>query len=536
MIKSTKNNDNVSNILATSNFIESYDGSPLSDKESSPYKISNFSSSFFSEKKRAKGDIIHSAPANKEWINSIYAYNKNYIKTLPSVDNVVNNLLSSYFNLTPLIKGKKSRINSIIQKRLTLNKVLLSKAEIKHTNDKINLTVYLHNRNKVTLLENLINLYESLSIYKPFKIKKSKYNVSKRPKMQVLGLNIKQSIRNLYTPNNSNLVQISDKQDFSVFDGANEIKMSSDGETVKSYVYKSNPLKFAIKSAKPLRRKNLAALSFTPLKSFTKKGVKLINKTRIVKEKIMKLFANTNEFIVPVSSTNSSTNRESVGMAYSKILGANYEKKYYSKFLNKYYLSEILYLYYIKALALNNNKFKGWFLKGLIDTISKLYNKKVELNLVNQKYFYLNSDIFVKAIATRVRNRSNNILREMKYALSKVSLPKANGVINSNSKLKPHNINEINIRLQSNIYNSLKYKHVNGLRLEAAGRLSRRLTAARSVFKIKSKGNLKNTDIIYNDKSVTMLRNNVKPNIQYTNINSKTRNGSFGLKGWINNN
>jgi hypothetical protein len=32
-----------------------------------------------------------------------------------------------------------------------------------------------------------------------------------------------------------------------------------------------------------------------------------------------------------------------------------------------------------------------------------------------------------------------------------------------------------------------------------------------------------------------LLRGISKPNIQYTNINSKTRNGAFGLKGWINN-
>jgi hypothetical protein len=30
-----------------------------------------------------------------------------------------------------------------------------------------------------------------------------------------------------------------------------------------------------------------------------------------------------------------------------------------------------------------------------------------------------------------------------------------------------------------------------------------------------------------------MLRGHQKSNIQYTKINSKTRNGSFGLKGWI---
>jgi hypothetical protein len=30
-----------------------------------------------------------------------------------------------------------------------------------------------------------------------------------------------------------------------------------------------------------------------------------------------------------------------------------------------------------------------------------------------------------------------------------------------------------------------------------------------------------------------LLRGHVRPNIQYTNITSKTLNGSFGLKGWI---
>jgi hypothetical protein len=30
-----------------------------------------------------------------------------------------------------------------------------------------------------------------------------------------------------------------------------------------------------------------------------------------------------------------------------------------------------------------------------------------------------------------------------------------------------------------------------------------------------------------------MLRGYVKSNLQYTLINSKTRNGTFGLKGWV---
>ena len=72
-----------------------------------------------------------------------------------------------------------------------------------------------------------------------------------------------------------------------------------------------------------------------------------------------------------------------------------------------------------------------------------------------------------------------------------------------------------------------------GVRLEAKGRLTRRFTASRSVFKIKWKGTLKNIDATYRGLSSAILRGNIKSNVQYSIINSKTRNGAFGLKGWI---
>jgi hypothetical protein len=85
--------------------------------------------------------------------------------------------------------------------------------------------------------------------------------------------------------------------------------------------------------------------------------------------------------------------------------------------------------------------------------------------------------------------------------------------------------------LQENILNSTKHKNIYGVRLEAAGRLSRRLTASRSVFKLKYKGSLKNINSSYKGLSTVMLRGNTRSNIQLTKISSKTRNGAFGLKG-----
>lgn len=126
----------------------------------------------------------------------------------------------------------------------------------------------------------------------------------------------------------------------------------------------------------------------------------------------------------------------------------------------------------------------------------------------------------------------------MRNALSCISLAKlrnnsfnAYNKLNNNSSLKT-----ITNSLKWNILSSIRYKHIQGVRIGGAGRLSQRLTAARALSKVRSIGNLKNSQMINLNKNYTLLRGNVKPNVHYTNLNAKTRNGAFGLKGWINSN
>lgn len=69
-----------------------------------------------------------------------------------------------------------------------------------------------------------------------------------------------------------------------------------------------------------------------------------------------------------------------------------------------------------------------------------------------------------------------------------------------------------------------------GIRVEAKGRLTRRATASRSVFKMKLKGGLKNVDSSFRGLSTVMLRGYAKSNVQYSLLNSKNRNGAFGVK------
>jgi hypothetical protein len=72
-----------------------------------------------------------------------------------------------------------------------------------------------------------------------------------------------------------------------------------------------------------------------------------------------------------------------------------------------------------------------------------------------------------------------------------------------------------------------------GIRIEAKGRATRRLTAARSVFKMKWKGGLKNVDSSFKGLSAILLRGHMKSNLQYTYIGTKNRNGAIGVKGWV---
>lgn len=104
----------------------------------------------------------HFHPATKEWVNSVYFYNKDFLKTMPAADNAVNRLIKSYFSLSPILNKKKSRRVELRFKRLSLNRVLVSKAEMKHTNNKVVVTVYLYNKNKKTMLYRLKKLYNSL--------------------------------------------------------------------------------------------------------------------------------------------------------------------------------------------------------------------------------------------------------------------------------------------------------------------------------------------------------------------------------------
>jgi hypothetical protein len=161
---------------------------------------------------------------------------------------------------------------------------------------------------------------------------------------------------------------------------------------------------------------------------------------------------------------------------------------------------------------------------GIVNLLKKVYGKKVKFRVLDLKSLHLNSDIFSSAVALKLRDRQNKAVRVLSKAIIQmVKIPDLHTLITSDDN-KP-------FMNKTNVLNTINQQVVSGVRFEASGRLTKRLTAMRAVFKYKYVGTLKNIRSSFNSKPSTILRGVLKSNGQYTLINSKTRNGTFGLKG-----
>lgn len=67
----------------------------------------------------------------------------------------INYLIKSFFNLRFNHKFLFKKYKSFKQRYSSFNRIYASKAEIKHTNNKAILTVYLYNREKIALLNKI---------------------------------------------------------------------------------------------------------------------------------------------------------------------------------------------------------------------------------------------------------------------------------------------------------------------------------------------------------------------------------------------
>jgi hypothetical protein len=202
----------------------------------------------------------------------------------------------------------------------------------------------------------------------------------------------------------------------------------------------------------------------------------------------------------------------------------------YNTFLKRISRFEKLFTRKVKLISFNHSKFNNLLLNlkdlGLNSFLEKIYDKKVKIKIVELKSLHLNSDVFSRAVALKLKDRKKKAVRILRTAIIQmVKIPDLHTLITF--------YDDIEKSSKDNILKIIKQQVVSGVRFEAKGRLTRRLTAMRAIFKYRYVGSLKNVSSSYNNKSSTMLRGFAKSSVEYTVINSKTRNGAFGLKGWV---
>lgn len=185
---------------------------------------------------------------------------------------------------------------------------------------------------------------------------------------------------------------------------------------------------------------------------------------------------------------------------------------------------------------------------SLAGLLSQFYNKKVVLRVIQLRYLQLNPSIIAERLANELAQWRSSPLNSLKRILNKVILPKQNlnnldknslknlTLLNSISTLSVKDIKELKIMkkelIRDAILVSTKNKAITGLKIQIAGRLTRRATAARAMFKVGQVGILKNIDSSFKGHSVGLLRGSQRPNLDFSSFNSKTRNGAFNVKVW----
>ena len=375
--------------------------------------------------------IIFYPSSSKEWFNSIYSYNKSYIKSLIGYDAILNRLFRSYCNMLQdkiKIIFKRRRNNKI---RYSANRIYTSRAELNHTNTNLFITLNTYNKQKSSLEKDIRKILILIKLKKKF----------------VEG-------KTVFLSNYQNRVLYLLKNNFFIFRKWDTVFFKTTGNLL---------------------------------------GYLSIN--------VKKIYLNS--YKIPT---------------------------YNIRLLKNVSILQKILFNSIKLIHFNKYKFNTLNINlrnlGVISLIEKLYNKKVTIYLMELKKISLNSDVFSSAVALKLRDRKNKAVSIIRKALLQmVSIPDFHTLITFDDNMEAMNKN--------NIINTTKQQVVTGVRFETAGRLTKRLTAMRAVNKKGGVGGLKNIRSSVNKKPSTILRGVAKSNSQFSSIGSKTRNGSFGLKGWV---
>lgn len=601
-----------------------------------------------SYKRSVPGYVRHYPPAVREWNNSVYTFNKNNYIQSTTIYNTLDKLVKSYLNLGNNIGLARSKRMRYLRRKSSSRKLFVSRPEVKQTNDKVVVTAYYFDKIKNNFMRKLI-FFNRAKAARRLNLKKLKRGqnhwsykrliIRLERRMRYSGIKQIREIKlfkernkykNKYTEQHLllyflsyflNLLNISvfspiapyqsltNEKDSKKFSLTNHdiLEQTLDIQTARIHnIIKKNPnsilwINYLDQTLETIDKHNINYEYLdNKLQDFHKgvlSGYSVTNKpgdktrqalTMYMKNRLTSLSAT--RFIVEINNK-----LNLIIKAYLKVNNVSYNVfqkmfNYLSLKLNKSITKKMFKIRGDRVSKLissvNNNVTRTKkLLPGLKMLIDSLFNKKTELNLVNLKYFYLNSDIFTQAVITKIRKRLSPA-RILDSALGKATMFSRHNIknkltLNSLHEIYKHdNLPLLNFppeNLSSNsqkvdwvqdIFNrlfpysfmykyfnlsgkwrrnkitsvltSIKYKKLWGIRIEAKGRLTRRNTAARSAFHLAYRGNLKDINKYWDkeknfifDMPTLLLGNSKKANTQYTFGKSKKRIGAFGIKTWI---
>ena len=400
--------------------------------------------------------LKHFPSSTRYWDSSIFMYNNNALSFIPYISKLAIKFIKNYFYLYNIKIERNIRRKKIFNRRrkLSTNRIFLSKGEFKHTNNKVIITLYIYNKQKNNYLLKLKKRY------------------------------INKFLINILSFKKNNIIKSLSKKNIL-----------------------SNKL-VLLKKLKKISVNSTLGLIYG--NSFYYSAITRILKELHEKKKINKI----------------------------KVV-SKYVNRFYKIYIKKSLKRLLIYTYYRRLIFVNKSRFNYTYLQYIKNKLQVLFNKNIEFNFINLKHFYLNSNILSESILLKITKNRRRLMRHLSNLNKKVIIKKKRVILGELVKKENLNTKKYfynNILLYKNIIKNLKYKHIVGFRLEANGRLNKRYTASRSISKLKYKGNLLNIDSSYKGLSSVLLRNNLNSNLQYTKLNSKTRIGTFGLKGWVSGN
>ena len=420
------------------------------------------------------GKTKYLPPVVKEWKNSVYNYNPKNIMNYPVYDLNINSLIKSYFNLYFNHKYVGHKYISRKRKRKSLNKIFVSKAEIKHTNSKAIITIYIYNREKLTLLKKIIKLINIL------------------PKFMELLINEKKLVKFLSLPwiTNQNLVNNS-----SILLKLVNYKIRYDFKKLDNMLYTRiiRLVKNISKILITIRRYRLR-LSLNKYKLEEQFLYEL-------SQLISKFYGKKVEFNI-VSLKSIAYN----GDIFTEILTSKIKKEKSNTVLKMNALLSKIVLPKVNTIIE----------RGKIE-------KSVDLELVSNKFKNANVSSIIE------NNLSKDSLNKILFDLYYKNLSQEN-------KLNPDSLftnKDYYLKIRDIVLDNIKYKNMGGARLTVKGRLTRRYRADRAVYKLKWKGGLKNIDSAFKGLSSVVFRGYLDSNVDKSMYTSKRLIGSFAVKGWF---